>query len=256
MKAIGVIPARWGSTRFPGKSLALLCGKPMIQWVLERSHQAKSLSQVLVATDDKRIQRLVVKLGAQAVMTSPKHPSGTDRLAEAVRGMSAEIFVNIQGDEPLIDPELIDQLVAVLKAERSWDMATAATRLTADVKNPAVCKVVFDKKDQALYFSRSPIPFIRESGFSANQPIYWRHIGVYAYRRAFLKRLVAELPSLLEQAEALEQLRALHLGARIKVLKSDYVGMGVDTPADVPPLEAKLRQMGLECKDGKDNYRG
>ena len=245
MNIIGVIPARWESTRFPGKSLTPLCGKPLIQWVVERCRQARCLDDVIVATDDERIRRVVAGQGVRVVMTRSDHPSGTDRVAEATRGTRAEVVVNIQGDEPLVDPGLIDRLVNLMNVERRWDMATAAAPLDAEVQNPSVCKVVFDREDQALYFSRSPIPFIRDQDFKADQPVYWRHIGIYLYRTDFLDKLVAEPPGLMERAEGLEQLRALYLGARIKVLRTDRVGLGVDTPEDVPKVEAMMQQMGM-----------
>lgn len=247
MKVVGVIPARWGSTRFPGKSLALICGKPLIQWVLERCRQARRLDQVLVATDDDRIRRVVEAAGGRAVMTRADHASGTDRVAEAVRSMAAQIIVNIQGDEPLIDPVLIDQLVAIMLTESGWDMATAATPLAAlaEARRPSICKVVFTAAGQALYFSRWPIPFVREPGFTSGPPLYWRHIGIYLYRKAFLERLVQAPPCLLEQAECLEQLRALDLGARIKVLPAAAAGWGVDVPEDLAAVETAIRQAGL-----------
>ncbi|MFH0953945.1 MAG: 3-deoxy-manno-octulosonate cytidylyltransferase [Verrucomicrobiota bacterium] len=248
-RIVGVIPARWASTRFPGKSLAPICGKPLIQWVLERAREARRLSSLLVATDDARIRDAVVRLGAEAVMTSPDHPSGTDRIAEAIRGRPADIVINIQGDEPLIDPALIDDLADVLAGSRAWDMATAACPITApeDVQNPSVVKVVWGQDGQALYFSRSVIPHLREkdSGAAGAEPLYWRHIGIYAYQRVFLDKLVATPPCLPERAEKLEQLRALYLGCRMKVLRAKDTGVGVDTPADVKKAEAALRSAGL-----------
>lgn len=246
MNIIGVIPARWGSTRFPGKSLTPVCGKPLIQWVVERCRCSRRLGDVLVATDDERIRRTVSGLGIRAVMTRPDHPSGTDRVAEAVRGLNADIVANIQGDEPLIDPGLIDRLVEAMVSDPCWDMATAASPLETEVERPSVCKVVFDREGRALYFSRCPIPFIRDRKFRAESPAHWRHIGIYLYRAAFLEKLVAEPPCLLERAECLEQLRALDLGARIKVVKTDQAGIGVDTPADVPGVEALMKQMGID----------
>ena len=237
MKAIGVIPARWGSTRFPGKSLAPICGRPMIAWVVERAAGARRLAEVLVATDDERIRAVVEALGFGAVMTRGDHPSGTDRIAEAVRGRDADVVVNIQGDEPLIDPGLVDRLVAEM-AGGAWEMATAAAVIEdpAAVADPSVVKVVCNRHGQALYFSRSVIPFVRDGGFDRGG-LYRRHIGLYAYRRDFLERMVAERPCRLERAEMLEQLRAMDMGARIRVL--DWCGelAGVDTPEDVPRVE-------------------
>lgn len=249
VEVIGVIPARWGSTRFPGKSLAPICGKPLIQWVVERARLARSLRAVVVATDDERIRAAAQALGVEVAMTRPDHPSGTDRIAEAVQGRAADVVVNIQGDEPLIDPALIDSVGQALAGGDAWDMATAATAIRdeADVANPSVVKVVSDAAGRALYFSRAAIPFVREkdSGFAAGEPLYWRHIGIYGYRRSFLERLVREPPCVLEQAEKLEQLRALHLGCRMKVIRTAEVGLGVDTPEDVARAEKALRAAGL-----------
>lgn len=246
---VGVIPARWGSTRFPGKALAPIAGKPLIQWVIERSCRARKLDRLLVATDDIRIRDAVRKLGVQVVMTRKDHPSGTDRIAEAAARARAAILINIQGDEPLIDPRLIDRLADVMVREPEWDMATAATpiRDPADVANPAVVKVVWGRDGQALYFSRSAIPFEREKGSGAGvkDPLYWRHIGIYAYRRSFLEKLVRTSPCALEQTEKLEQLRALWLGCRMRILQTQDIGVGVDTPEDVARAERALKKNGL-----------
>ena len=184
---MGVIPARWGSTRFPGKSLAPLCGKPLIQWVIERARQAKKLEKLIVATDDGRIRNAASELGVDVVMTRSDHPSGTDRIAEALRDVEADVVVNIQGDEPLIEPTLIDELADFLARNADWDMATAAAPITdaEDIQKASVVKVVWDHDARALYFSRSMIPHLREkdSGVAARDPLYWRHIGIYAYRR-------------------------------------------------------------------------
>lgn len=249
LQVLGVIPARWGSTRFPGKALAPIAGKPLIQWVLERARQARKLDRLLVATDDDRIRKAVLAMGGEAVMTRPDHPSGTDRIAEAVKGRAADVIVNIQGDEPLIAPSLIDELADVMLEDGSWDMATAATAISspADVENPSVVKVVWAQDGRALYFSRSVIPHVREkaSGGRPGDRLYWRHIGIYAYRRGFLEKLVAAGPCALERAEKLEQLRALHLGCRMKVIETADVGVGVDTPEDVKKAEAALRRAGM-----------
>ncbi|MFA5042677.1 MAG: 3-deoxy-manno-octulosonate cytidylyltransferase [Kiritimatiellia bacterium] len=247
MRVAGVIPSRWGSTRFPGKSLAPICGKPLIQWVVERCRQARRLDDLVVATDDDRIRKAVESFGGRVVMTRGDHPSGTDRVAEALRHNPADVVVNIQGDEPLIDPDLIDRLIAVMLKNSGWDMATAAAPLAAaeEALSVTICKIVMDAEDRALYFSRAPIPHIRERDFHAAEPVYWRHIGIYLYRAAFLNKLVAAPPCLLERAECLEQLRALYLGGRIKVEKTRHPSVGVDTPADVPVVEKILRKMGL-----------
>ncbi|MFA7257297.1 MAG: 3-deoxy-manno-octulosonate cytidylyltransferase, partial [Kiritimatiellales bacterium] len=188
-RVIGVIPARWASTRLPGKPLAMIAGKPMIQRVAEQVIKAKSLDAVLVATDDQRIVEAVTSFnipGVKAVMTRADHPSGTDRIAEAVAGEECDVLINIQGDEPLMDPELIDRLADVMLSG-DWDMATAAAPIKneADLKNPAVVKAVFGRDGQALYFSRSVIPHVRDAGTDATGA-HWRHIGIYAYRRDYL----------------------------------------------------------------------
>lgn len=245
MQVIGVVPARWASTRLPGKSLVPLCGKPMIQRVVERARSARSLSAVIVATDDARIAEVVRGFGGEAVMTRPDHPSGTDRIAEAIGGREAELVVNIQGDEPLLDPALIDRLVARMGEDADWDMGTAAAPIAdeADRLSPSVVKVVWGARHQALYFSRSVIPFIRDASDADMTGLYWRHLGLYAYRTGFLRRLVAAPPCALEQAEKLEQLRALHLGARMVVIETAETGIGVDTPADVERVEQMIREM-------------
>ena len=248
-RAIGVIPSRWGSTRFPGKSLALIGGKPLLVRVVERARQARRLDDILVATDDERIAAAARACGANAVMTRADHPSGTDRIAEAVRGLAADVVVNIQGDEPLIDPELIDRVAGALADGDGWDMATAASPLHSaeELHNSDVVKVVRALDGRALYFSRSPIPFVRgaAAGFPPVAGMHFRHVGLYGYRRAFLERLVKEPPCELENLEKLEQLRALALGCRMVVLDCDAAGIGVDSPADVPRAEALLREAGL-----------
>lgn len=241
-RTIGVIPARWGSTRLPGKSLIKICGKPLIQWVLEAVKRAKNIDGLLVATDDRRIFDVVESLGERAVMTREDHPSGTDRIAEAIAGTDAGIVVNIQGDEPLIDPLLIDSLADLMKADDKWDMATAATLIDDEVElaTSSVVKVVWGADRQALYFSRSVIPFVRD-GLQSGEQVHWRHLGIYAYRRSFLEKLVKTPPCLLEKAEKLEQLRALHIGARMVVVETGSAGIGVDTPEDLKVVEMVLR---------------
>lgn len=244
---VGVIPSRWGSTRFPGKSLAMIAGKPMIQWVVERVKQAKKLDVVIVATDDQRIADCVLNLGidgVQVAMTRADHPSGTDRIAEAVQSIAADAVINVQGDEPLIDPALIDELAEVISSNE-WDMATAATRITDEhqINDPSVVKALFSRHGQALYFSRSTIPHIREPEGVSREGIYWRHIGIYAYRRDYLLKLVAEPPCALENLEKLEQLRALDMGCRMKVIQTQDFGIGVDTPSDVAKAEALLAKL-------------
>ena len=248
-RAIGVIPSRWGSTRFPGKSLAPVGGKPLLAWVVQRARQARRLAEILVATDDARIAAAAESFGVAVAMTSPDHPSGTDRIAEAIRGRAADVVVNVQGDEPLIDPALIDRVAGTLLDAADWDMATAAApiRSAEELHNSDVVKVVRARDGRALYFSRSVIPHVR--GAPAGHPPvpgeHFRHIGIYGYRRAFLERLVQEPPCALENLEKLEQLRALSIGCRMAVLDGEAFGIGVDSPADVPKAEALLRQAGL-----------
>jgi len=243
---LGVIPARWASTRFPGKMLAPIAGKPLLWWVLQRVSQAALLDRVLVATDEPRIIDAVSSWGMASVLTRADHPSGTDRVAEAAEEFSPAIVINIQGDEPLIDPGLIDQLARTLREDEAWDMATAACPIhdQSELKQPSVVKVVMDRTGRALYFSRSAIPFVRDSlPDTGGQPLHWRHVGIYAYRWPFLQRLVRTAPCATELAEKLEQLRALDIGCRMKVLRTTAAGIGVDTPEDVPKVEAALRKL-------------
>lgn len=243
--AIGVIPARYASTRFPGKSLALLGGKPLIQHVIERVRLAKRLAGVVVATDNERIAAVARAIGADVAMTRVDHPSGTDRIAEAVQHRPAEIIVNIQGDEPFIEPALIDRLCDLMAKPGQWDMATAATPITRESERnePSVVKVVWDHEGRALYFSRSLIPHIRDRDMSGDG-LHYRHLGIYAYTRSFLLKMVAAPQAATEKAEKLEQLRALHLGARIAVVETKDYGIGVDTPDDLTYAESLLKQRG------------
>jgi len=253
MKTYGIIPSRFGSSRFPGKPLAMLAGKPLVAWVVEAVKKAASLDEVLVATDDERIVKAVEQYGGKAVMTPSELPSGTDRIACAARNWFGgdfaddDILVNIQGDEPLIDPKLVDELAGKLKNDAQWQMATAVTpiRRLEDFQAKTVVKVVLDREDGALYFSRAPIPCDRDnppqpSTFDLQPSLYVRHLGIYAYRGGFLKRYIAEPPCALEKTEKLEQLRALWMGARIAVVKTEDEGVGVDTPEDAARVEKIL----------------
>ena len=254
MKKYGIIPSRFGSSRFPGKPLAMLAGKPLVAWVVEQVKKAKSLDEVFVATDDERIVKAVEEHGGVAVMTPSELPSGTDRIACAARNRFGgdfgddDILVNIQGDEPLIDPKLVDELVAKLKDGKGFEMATAVTPIknAADLAAKTVVKVVLDREDRALYFSRAAIPCDRDrEPFGERQAydskeLYVRHLGIYAYRGGFLKRYIKEPPCALEKTEKLEQLRALWMGAKIAVVKTDDEGVGVDTPEDAKRVEALL----------------
>jgi len=261
MKTYGIIPSRFGSSRFPGKPLAMLAGKPLVAWVVEAVKKAKGLDEVLVATDDERIVKAVEEHGGKAVMTPSELPSGTVRIACAARSFLGtdfaddDILVNIQGDEPLIDPKLIEELANKLKGDARWQMATAVTpiRNLADFQAKTVVKVVLDRDDGALYFSRAQIPCDRDNppDFSASSlrpvpsSLYLRHLGIYAYRGAFLKRYIAEPPCALEKTEKLEQLRALWMGAKIAVVRTDDEGVGVDTPEDAIRV-ARLLEMKNE----------
>lgn len=235
MKTVGIIPSRYGSSRFPGKPLAVLAGKPLVAWVVDAVKKAKSLDDVIVATDDLRIKDAVEAHDGRAVMTPSELPSGTDRIACAAGDFADDdILVNIQGDEPLIDPGLIDNLVARMKSDLKWDMATAVSpiRTACDLAAKTVVKVVLDRDDGALYFSRCPIPCDRDHEPDLAGGLYVRHLGIYAYRGSFLKRYIAEPPCALELTEKLEQLRALWMGGKIAVIRTEDQGVGVDTPKD------------------------
>ena len=239
---IGVLPSRWGSTRFPGKPLHEIAGKPLIQHVWDRCSECEHLDQVIVATDDERIVECVAGFGGQSVLTRNDHPSGTDRIAEVAEQIpEATHIINIQGDEPLICPKLIDQLAENLISDLQMQMITAANPMPSDaaeVDDPNVVKVTIDTDGIALYFSRSTIPFAREkvSGLT-----YYRHKGIYGFQREFLLQFVTWPPSLLEQTECLEQLRALENGTRIKVVITDDDSPGIDTPEQAAILEQKLK---------------
>jgi len=232
-----IIPARYASTRFPGKPLADLWGKPIIQHVWERAGQAKTAQRVIIATDDERIAAAARGFGAEVFMTRPDHPSGTDRVAEVAAQIEADLIVNVQGDEPLIDPAAIDAAVAPLIADPSVPMGTLCCPIeeVEDLVNPNVVKVVCDREGFALYFSRLPIPFVRDQGTLTQR---FRHIGLYVYRRDFLLGLAKLPPTPLEQAEKLEQLRVLEHGHRIRVAVVAHASPGVDTPEELERLRA------------------
>ena len=231
MKTICIIPARYSSTRLPGKPLKDICGKPMICRVYERAKNSKLADEIIVATDDERIFQAVEKNSGRAMMTRADHKTGTDRLAEvAEKFPDAEVIVNVQGDEPLIEASLIDELIEQF-ADENLQMATVATELfdEEEMKNPNNVKVVIDKKNNALYFSRSLIPYPRNAGKAK----VYKHIGIYAYRRNFLLDYAKMEPTELEKSESLEQLRALENGFKIRVIKSDCKFIGVDTEEDL-----------------------
>jgi 3-deoxy-manno-octulosonate cytidylyltransferase (CMP-KDO synthetase) len=246
---IAVIPARYASTRLPGKPLAEIAGRPMIEHVYRRAAEARGIDAVIVATDDDRIAEAVQRFGGVARMTDSAHRTGTDRLAEIARALPCEVVLNVQGDLPLVEPGMIEQLAQALTADAAVRMATVCQRLTEpnEYDNPNVVKVVFDGRGHALYFSRSPIPYFRDGGTAArippDQPTgggrlrrngrVFKHIGMYGYRRDLLLEL-ARLPQTpLEQAESLEQLRALEHGIRIRVVETQHESIEVDTPEDL-----------------------
>jgi len=242
-KSIAVIPARFGSTRFPGKVLAPLAGKPMIQWVYEKA-AASQVDEVLVATDEIKVIKAVEAFGGNAVMTSATHPSGTDRIWEAVSHLDYDIIINVQGDEPLIPVTVIDQLIELMQNSSNMEMATVAVpRPRQELADPNKVNVVFDDDGRALYFSRSMVPFLREGGVDTPTYLHW---GIYGYRKDILQRFVALPEGRLEQCEKLEQLRALENGISIDVLLSDLESIGVDTPEDLALAEGKL-QANLNC---------
>jgi len=254
MSAIVVIPARYASTRFPGKPLALLKGIPLIQYVYQNSLNARLASEVIVATDSETIFETVMSFGGKAVMTSPDHQSGTDRIAEVAAAMSCDIMVNVQGDEPLIRPEMIDAVISLLDDNRA-SLGTLAIpiRDSREIFDPNVVKVVFDAEGFAWYFSRAPIPYHRDEWTSALAQSKelraksdfvvrdcFKHVGIYSYRRDVLLRLSALPQSRLENIEKLEQLRALENGFRIKVRETLFETIGVDTPQDLERVEQCL----------------
>jgi 3-deoxy-manno-octulosonate cytidylyltransferase (CMP-KDO synthetase) len=246
MQSAIVIPARFASTRLPGKPLLKRTGKYLIQHVYERACQAGS-NMVLVATDDARILDAVAEFGGRAVMTRGDHPTGTDRIAEVARNLDADVVINLQGDEPLIDPAVIDLLPELLRRHPECDMATLATPIESleQLQDPNCVKVVCDNRGRALYFSRSPIPHVRgaKADFARRPALFLQHLGLYAYRRDFLIRFSQLPPEPLEEAEKLEQLRALAVGREISVGIVTHAGRGVDTPADYDRFVETWRAM-------------
>jgi 3-deoxy-manno-octulosonate cytidylyltransferase (CMP-KDO synthetase) len=244
MKIVAIIPARFGSSRFEGKPLAAIAGKPMIQRVYESAAQSDKVSAVTVATDDRRIQDAVFKFNGNVIMTSPDQRSGTDRVAEAAEKMGLladDIVINVQGDQPLVQPACFDAVVAPLLERQAPDMATLAFAIMdrREYTNPKDCKVVMDQNGYALYFSRAPIPCVRDGGDDCGA---FKHLGIYAYARRFLE-VFRRLPTgRLEQLEKLEQLRALEYGHRIQVVVTPFDSPEVDLPEDIARIEAMLRQ--------------
>lgn len=254
-RAVAIIPARWASSRFPGKPLAQIQNKPMIQWVVEQAQKASKISEVIVATDDSRILDLVNGFGGKAIMTSADHATGTDRIAEVASGLNCDIVVNVQGDEPLIPPENIDQVVRCLEEESSLNVATLMMAIEDcdEISDPNVVKVAADPSGRALYFSRAPIPFHRDewksgspediskSKGNASRQIF-KHIGLYAYKRSFLMELSRMQATPLEQLEKLEQLRILERGFPVQVEITDRISVGVDQVEDLEKVERLLEK--------------
>ena len=252
MKITAVIPARYASTRFPGKALAELDGRPMIQHVYERASQSKLVSRVIVATDDPRIADAVNMIGGEAIMTSIDHETGTDRLAEVAAGLDSDIIVNVQGDEPLIDPAMIDLAIQPFLEEAGLQMGTVKTRIKClhDFLSPNVVKVVTDNRGDALYFSRSPLPFFRDKwkdlkdeSFCSGKLLCYKHVGMYVYRRDFLLKFAAMPATFLEISEKLEQLRAIENGVKIRVVETEFESIGVDTPDDLIKAQELYRKL-------------
>jgi len=256
MKIAAVIPARYNSTRFPGKPLAEIAGEPMIRWVYERAKKSLFVNEVWVATDDERIHKIVKFFGGNSRMTSFEHQSGTDRIAEIARHMDWDLVVNVQGDEPLVEPTMIDELILCFKNNPSVYMGTLKREIhnKKDVLNPNVVKVVTDEEGFALYFSRSPVPFVRNLWGTINEiekvpfpsPIF-KHVGLYGYKRDFLLNFASLQPTTLEKIEHLEQLRALEHGYKIKVGITKKDSLGVDHPDDLKKVRTVVKKRGLSC---------
>ena len=241
---LAIIPARLASTRFPGKVLALLAGKPLVMHVYDRTSKAALVTETVIATDDSEVLQALEPFDANVVMTRRDHPTGTDRAAEVAENSDASIIVNVQGDEVMIDPDTIDATVRALFDNPDVPMSTARHRITdpAEINDPNAVKVVCDKRGRALYFSRNPIPCVRDSE-DMDRAEYWKHIGLYAYRREFLMEYAKMAPTPLEKLEQLEQLRALENGHDIAVIDTEYRSVSVDTPED---LERVTRILEVE----------
>ncbi len=256
MKVVAIIPARYASTRFPGKVLVPINGKPMIQWVWERASMAEKVDEVMVATDDERVAEAVSEFGGRVVMTSDHHQSGTDRVAEAAAKISADVIINLQGDEPLIHPDSLDLVAEPLLMDEDLPMSTLMRPISSrsDYLNPNVVKVVRDEQGNAMYFSRSPLPAYRVSvevmdSWKKGQgppkelvPAPMKHVGIYGFNHGFLQALASLPRTPLEKAESLEQLRVLEWGFRIRVVETPHESVGVDVPEDVKKVKALLKK--------------
>jgi 3-deoxy-manno-octulosonate cytidylyltransferase (CMP-KDO synthetase) len=250
MKSLIVIPARYGSTRFPGKMLARILGRPMIQWVWEAAQRSRLAENVVVATDDDRIADTAAKFGADVIMTRKSHRTGTDRMAEVAEKLPARLYINVQGDEPLLAANAVDDLIRAMMENPRIPIGTLAHRIESEEewRSPDVVKVVCNRHREALYFSRSPLPFQRK--FDPRTPLL-RHVGIYAFRAQALATFVALKPSPLELAESLEQLRALENGLAIQLIETKYRCLGVDTPADLARVEEALGRSAKKPKKSR-----
>jgi 3-deoxy-manno-octulosonate cytidylyltransferase (CMP-KDO synthetase) len=246
LSAVAVIPARYESSRFPGKPLAQIAGRAMIERVYEQTKKARQIARVVVATDDERVVEAVKSFGGEAMMTRKDHHCGTERVAEVAAHISAAIYVNVQGDEPLIDPEAIDMLVSAMEEDAEIHVATPCSliRQPAEIMDPNVVKATIDFDGNALYFSRAPIPWVRDTGANIAAR-HWKHIGLYAFRHEALLDFPTLPPGELERVEQLEQLRWLENGYKIRVVESEYDAVSVDVLADVAKVEKILRDSGL-----------
>ncbi len=245
MKSIVVIPARLESSRLPNKVILDLCGKPLIQRVYERVGESRYIDDIYVATDSGVVAKVVEEFGGNVIMTSSKHQSGTDRIAEAVKSIDADLIINVQGDEPMIESTLINSFVELFKNDYEVYFASAMHKIGSkdDLNNPNVVKVIKDKQDNAIYFSRSKIPFTRDGEIEIDN--YYQHIGIYAYKKPFLLEYSQLEPTFLEESEKLEQLRAIENGYKIRMVESDYRSVGVDTIEDFE----RVKKLCRECKD-------
>jgi 3-deoxy-manno-octulosonate cytidylyltransferase (CMP-KDO synthetase) len=245
IQVLAVIPARYASTRFPGKPLAPIAGRPMIQHVVERVRGAGRVTRVLVATDDDRIRKAVEEFGGEVILTRPDHRTGTDRVAEVAAHVEADIYLNVQGDEPLMEPEAVEAVIEAMEDDDAVSIGTPCTAIVQpkDIMDPNVVKVVRDFDGNALYFSRAPVPWVRDRDESVAAR-HWKHLGLYAFRRDALLEYPTLPPGELERIEQLEQLRWLENGFRIRVVETDYDAVSVDAPADIERVEKILREGG------------
>lgn len=246
MNVVGIIPARYDSKRFPGKPLALICGKPMIEWVYKRALKCKKLNSLIVATDDQRILKTVESFGGLAEMTPKECQSGTDRIAYLAKNLDCDVVLNIQGDEPLIESEAIESLIGLFEEQKDLQMGTLITKMKSkkDVENPNCVKVIIDKYNFAIYFSRSPIPYVRDK--KPSDFTFYKHIGIYAYKRDFLLKFSVLPQGKLEKAESLEQLRAIENGLKIKTsFVEKWIGVSVDRKEDILKVEEKIKKGGI-----------